>query len=169
MREPTSPWDDAHHALAKGRQNKARRILMANLSTPRPDATPIATTVSAADMASLIDLLPDPLPFGDPLNEYVLANQLIRIGRFEDAAHYASESFRRNAQTLSAATVARAAAALGDQATAIGWLRAAADAGTMPSGLANIIDHSPELAGLRHHPEVTAIRHSLMLPGLPTP
>ncbi len=61
------------------------------------------------------------------------------------------------------------AGALGDQATAIGWLRAAADTGTAPSGVANIIDHAPELAGLRHHPQVTAIRHGLMLPGLPTP
>ena len=88
---------------------KARRIL-ANPEPHRPDATPIATTVSAADMAAaLIDLLPDPLPYGDPLNEYVLANQLIRIGRFEDAAHYA-RGFQRHPQTLSAATVARAAA-----------------------------------------------------------
>ena len=142
---------------------------MTALSTPRPDARAMATPVSATDVAALIDLLPDPLPFGDPLNEYVLANQLIRIGRFEDAAHYAAASFQRNPHTLSAATVARAAAALGDQATAVGWLHAAADTGTTPAGLATIIDQSPELANLRHHPEVTAIRHSLMLPGLPTP
>jgi Zn-dependent protease len=169
MKEPASPWDDANKAMLNGREGKARRILMSNLTSTRPDATPIATTVSASDMAALLDLLPDPLPYGDPLNEYVLANQLIRIGRFEDAAHYASGSFQRDGQTLSAATVARAAAALGDQATAIGWLRAAANVGTMPSALANIIDHAPELANLRHHPDVTAIRHSLMLPGLPTP
>jgi Zn-dependent protease len=166
-KKPTSPWDDANAALLAGKDGKARRILMATLSTPRPDASAVATTVSAADMTALIDLLPDPLPFGDPLNEYVLANQLIRIGRFEDAAHYAAESFRRNPHTLSAATVARAAAALGDQTTAVGWLRAAADTGTTPTGLATIIDQSPELAGLRHHPEVTAIRHSLMLPPIP--
>ena len=163
-KKPTSPWDDANAALLAGKEGKARRILMATLSTPRPDASAVATTVSAADMAALIDLFPDPLPFGDPLNEYVLANQLIRVGRFEDAAHYAAESFRRNPHTLSAATVARAAAALGDQTTAVGWLRAAADTGTTPTGLATIIDQSPELASLRHHPDVTAIRHSLMLP-----
>ena len=116
-KEPTSPWDDANVALLNGREGKARRILMATLSTPRPDASAIATTVSATDMAALVDLLPDPLPYGDPLNEYVLANQLIRIGRYEDAAHYAAESYQRNPHTLSAATVARAAAALGDQAT----------------------------------------------------
>ena len=125
--------------------------------------------MSVADATALVDLLPDPLPFGDALNEYVLANELIRIGRFEDAAHYAAASFERHPASLSAANVARAAGALGDQATAIGWLRAAADTGTAPSGVANIIDQSPELASLRHHPQVTAIRHALMLPGLPTP
>ncbi|HSP27802.1 MAG TPA: hypothetical protein VLN74_04575, partial [Ilumatobacteraceae bacterium] len=59
------------------------------------------------------------------------------------------------------ATVARAAGALGDQPTAIGWLRTAADAGTSPSGLASIIDSSPELIGIRQHPEVIAIRRDL--------
>jgi hypothetical protein len=168
-KKPTSPWDDANAALVNGKAGKARRILLAALSTPRPDASAIATTVPASDMAALIDLLPDPFPFGDPLNEYVLANQLIRVGRFEEAAHYAAESFQRNPHTLSAATVARAAAAIGDQATAVGWLRAAADTGTTTAGLATIIDQSPELANLRHHPEVTAIRHSLMLPTIPAP
>ena len=100
-KQPTSPWDDANAALADGKEGKARRILMATLSTPaarrlrrsprrcRPPTWPRS-----------IDLLPDPLPFGDPLNEYVLANQLIRIGRFEDAAHYAAASFQRNPHTL---------------------------------------------------------------------
>jgi len=165
----TSPWNDARVALAAGKAGKARRILVTALSNPRPDVRPIAAPMSVADATALVDLLPDPLPFGDALNEYVLSNELIRIGRFEDAAHYAAASFERHPQSLAAANVARAAGALGDQATAIGWLRAAADTGTAPSGVANIIDHAPELAGLRHHPQVTAIRHSLMLPGLPTP
>jgi len=69
------------------------------------------------------------------------------------------------AATLSAAPGARAAGALGDQATAIGWLRAAAEAGTSPLGLASIIDGSPELIGVRQHPEVVSIRRSLA----PTP
>jgi len=166
---PTSPWNDARLALAAGKAAKARRILVTALSNPRPDVRPIAAPMSVSDASALIDLLPDPLPFGDPLNEYVLSNELLRVGRFEDAAHYSAASFERHAQSLAAANVARAAGALGDQATAIGWLRAAADTGTAPSGLANIIDHAPELAGLRHHPQVTAIRHGLMLPGLPTP
>jgi hypothetical protein len=33
--------------------------------------------------------------------------------------------------------------------------------GTSPSGLASIIDGSPELVGIRQHPEVVAIRSTL--------
>ena len=53
------------------------------------------------------------------------------------------------------------AAALGDQDVAIGWLRTAAEVGTSPGGLASIIDGSPELIGIRQHPDVVAIRSTL--------
>jgi hypothetical protein len=85
----------------------------------------------------------------------------MRVGRFEDAAHYAADGYRRHPHTLAAASVARAAAALGDRDVAVGWLRTAADAGTSPSGLASIIDGSPELIGIRQDPDVVAIRRTL--------
>jgi hypothetical protein len=91
----------------------------------------------------------------------LLANVLISLGEFEDAAHYAAGSFERNPNTLSASAVARASGALGDKDTAIGWLRAAANVGTSPAGLASVIDGSPELVELREHPEVQAIRREL--------
>ncbi len=162
MKEPTSPWADAHEALRAGKDAKARNLLVAALTQHRPDRPPQPVTLSPAELAELIELLPDPLPTGDPWNEYVLANQLMRIGRFEDAAHYAADAYRRHPHTLAAATVARAAGALGDQATAIGWLRTAADAGTSPTGLATIIDDSPELIGVRLHPDVVRIRRTLV-------
>ena len=61
---------------------------------------------------ALIDLLPEPWPSGDPWNEYTLANQLMRLGRYEEAAHYAADGYARHPHTLAAATVARAAGAL---------------------------------------------------------
>jgi hypothetical protein len=118
-------------------------------------------TLSIEQARALIDLLPDPLPSGDPWNEYILANQLMRLGRFGDAAHYAADGYARYPHTLAAATVARAAGALGDQAVAIGWLRTAAEANTSPAGLATIIDSSPELIGVRQHPVVVAIRRDI--------
>jgi Zn-dependent protease len=161
---PTSPWDDAHRALEAGKPRKARRILMTALSQHRPDVSPPQVRLSTDQVAALVALLPDPLPGGDPWNEYVLANQLMRLGRFEEAAHYAADAYGRHPHTLVAATVARAAGALGDQPTAVGWLRTAAEAGTSPAGLASVIDSSPELIGLRQHPEVQSIRRSLSLP-----
>ena len=158
---PTSPWHDAHDALRAGKPKKAQRILVNALSHLRPDDPPPPVTLDNAAVAELVELLPDPLPTGDPWNEYVLANLLMRIGRFEDAAHYAADGYRRYPHTLAAASVARAAAALGDRDVAIGWLRAAADAGTSPSGLASIIDGSPELIGIRQDPDVVAIRQTL--------
>jgi Zn-dependent protease len=135
-KEATSPWEDADRALTAGRTNKARRILVASLSNPRPDVAPRPVTLPIERIGALVDLLPEPWPTGDPWNEYVLANQLMRLGRFEDAAHLAADGFQRNPHTLAAATVARAAGALGDTTTAVGWLRAAADAGTSPAALA---------------------------------
>lgn len=160
-KEPTSPWHDADEARRSGKTKKAQRILVAALSHHRPDRTPPPVTLTPEQAAALLDLLPDPLPFGDPWNEYVLANQLMRVGRFEDAAHYAAEGYQRHPHTLAAATVARAAGALGDQATAVGWLRTAAESGTSPGGLASIIDAAPELIGVRHHPDVIAIRRDI--------
>jgi Zn-dependent protease len=160
-RPATSPWHDADVALAAGKPRRARRILVNALSHHRPDRTPPPVTLSTEQARALVDLLPEPLPAGDPWNEYVLANQLIRLGRFEDAAHYAAEGYARHPHTLAAATVARAAGALGDQATAIGWLHTAAAAGSSPNGLASIIDSSPELIGIRQHPEVISIRREI--------
>ncbi len=160
-KDATSPWHQAHDALAAGKPNKARRTLITALSHHRPDRPPPPVTLSPADAAALIELLPEPWPTGDPWNEYILANQLMRLGRFEDAAHYAAEGYQRHPHSLAAATVARAAGALGDQATAIGWLRTAAEAGTSPAGLASIIDSSPELIGVRQHPDVVAIRRDI--------
>jgi hypothetical protein len=161
MKAETSPWEDANRALQAGKQGRATRILVAALSQPRPTQTPPIARLQPNEMTDLVALLPDPLPSGDPWNEYILANQLIRLGRFEEAAHYAADSFSRHPQTLAAATVARAAGALGDQPTAIGWLQTAAEIGTSPTALMTIIDNSPELIGLRQHPDVVAIRRSL--------
>ncbi len=158
---PQSPWVAASRALAAGKANRARRLLIAALSHSRPDAVPSALALEAGQLRALVDILPDPKPYGDPTNEYLLANILISLGEFEDAAHYAAGSFERNPNTLSASAVARASGALGDQGTAIGWLRAAAEVGTSPAGLASVIDGSPELIGLRNHPDVQAIRRAL--------
>lgn len=157
-----SAWQSASDALDAGRSGRARRSLVAALSHPQPTTPTANIALPVERLHELVDLLPRPLPFGDPGNEYLLANILLRVGHFDEAAHYAAGSFERHPNTLSAALVARAAGALGDEATAIGWLETAADIGTSPAGLAIMIDQSPELDTLRHHPAVVAVRVTLL-------
>ncbi|MFK8025430.1 MAG: hypothetical protein AB8G26_15840 [Ilumatobacter sp.] len=156
-----SAWDVAADALESGRQGKARRTLVAALSHPQPTTPERDVDLRIDQLVELVELLPRPFPHGDPGNEYLLANVLLRLRRFDDAAHYAARSYSANPNSLSASQVARAAAALGDRVTAIGWLETAADAGTSPAGLAMIIDGAPELAALRHDPAVVAVRATL--------
>jgi Zn-dependent protease len=159
-RPAQSPWTAANDAMRAGKRRRARRLLTAALTQPASGNAHPPVRLSPAEAEALVDVLPDPLPRGEPWNEYVLANLLIRVGRYEDAAHYAADSYQRHPHALGAATVARAAAALGDRPTAVGWLRAAAADGSS-TGLATVIDSSPEFADLRDDPDVVAIRTTL--------
>ena len=160
-RHARSPFDVAVDALDDGDTERARRVLVNGLR--RPAAVPLVPhPISDEAAARLIDLLPRPLPDGDPWNEYVLANLLLRAGRFDEAARYGADSYTRQPRTLIAATVARAAGALGDEPTAVAWLRAAAEAGTSADGLASVIDQAPELETVRHRPDVIALRQGLV-------
>jgi Zn-dependent protease len=160
-RHARSPFDVASEALAEGDVAGARRAMINGIR--KPVVAPVMPrSMSTEEAAQLVAVLPRPLPDGDPWNEYVLANLLLRAGRFDEAAHYAAESFGRQPRTLIAATVARAAGALGDEATAVAWLRAAAQAGTSAEGLATVIDQAPELAAVRANPDVVALRNSLV-------
>ncbi|WP_420453455.1 site-2 protease family protein [Ilumatobacter sp.] len=158
---PLTAWQSAAASLDAGKHARARRTLIAALSHPQPRSGPLEAGIPLDRADEVIELLGDPLPHGDPANEYVLADLLLRTGGHERAAHYAAESYRRQPNTLSALIVARAAGALGDDETAIGWLRTAASVGTSPAALATTIDRARELAELRDHPAVTEIRRSL--------
>lgn len=157
----SSVWEDAAALLDAGKDGKARRTLLAALSHPQPTPPPTDVRISESQAEELIDLLPDPLPHGDPGNEYVLANLLLSTRRYDEAAHYAAGCYERNPNSLSALIVARAAGALHDQSTAIGWLRSAAETNTSPNAVAAAIDRAPELAGVRDHPSVIAMREAL--------
>jgi Zn-dependent protease len=155
----TSPFDEAVASLRAGNEAKARRQLVNGLRRPSRPVVPASMTDDEA--ARLIALLPDPLPTGNPVNEYVLGNLLVRIGRYEDAAHYAAAAYARQHSPLLGTVVARAAAGLRDDSTAIAWLRAAAALERGHGPVATTIDGAPELAHLRAHPDVVGLRRSL--------
>ena len=162
-RHAVSPFDKALAELRAGDPERATRTLVNGLR--RPGATrAVPRALDDAGARQLLRLLPRPLPYGDPFNEYVLTNLLLRTGEFDEAARYGAECYAREPRPLIAAAVARAAGALGDDGTAAAWLRAAAGAGTSHDGLATLIDQAPELASTRLRPDVVAIRRSLDVP-----
>src|SRR5258706_15097091 len=146
-----SPWFRAYQYLHHGDPAAARRVLLdafTDASAPRwmpPDAAAERT------LESLVALLPRPLPTGSAYAEQSLAGVLLRLGSYDEAAHYAADSFRRSASPISAIAVARAAAALGDRDTALGWLRAA-EGLSNPEWISQALQQAPELARLAGGP-----------------
>lgn len=153
-----SPWYRAHQQLAEGHPAVAAQVIVADFADTSEPAWWPPDFAPPARLTELVDLLPRPLPTGRLYDEHVLANILLRIGRFDDAARYAAASFGRSPSTTAATVVARAAGALGDRDTAIGWLRAALDVDTDPDGLTITMDAAPELAAIRDDPRFTQLR-----------
>jgi Zn-dependent protease len=142
-----SPWYRANQYLTADDPIGARDMLLHSF---REDGAPRWMPPDAADersLEALVNLLPRPLPVGNPHAEHVLAGILLRLGEYDTAAHYAADSYRRNASPSSALAVARAAAALQDKPTALGWLRAAEGLAT-PVWINQALQHAPELARL---------------------
>ena len=156
-----SPWYRADQQLRQGDPEVARQILLADFADTSPPNWWPPDHAPADRLAAAVALLPRPLPHGRTYSEHALAQVLLRVGHHRDAAHYASVSFSRHRSTSMAAVVARAAAALGDRDTAIGWLAAALEADTDLAGLTTVMDGAPELAGLRADPEFVALRQRL--------
>jgi len=155
-----SIFDTAADAVRAGDDAKAGRVVTRGMRKPSQRAL-VPEPLSDDELPRLLAALPRPLPTGDPWNEYVLTNLLVHGGEHREAATYGAESYARAPQPLLAATIARAAGGLGDEATAIAWLRAAVQDGGSPQGVLTVIDRAPELAAVRHRPEVAAMRQTL--------
>ena len=142
-----SPWYRANQQLHQTSPEIARAVLLDSFAysgQPRwlpPDAADEQT------LRTLVDLLPRPLPTGNPQAEQALAGILVRLGEYDTAAHYAADSYRRSPSAIAAFAVARSAAALGDSATALGWLRAAEDLAS-PAWINQALQQAPVLAQL---------------------
>ena len=155
-----SPFEAAAAAMRDGDEVKAARIVRKGMRRER-ERPLVPAPLPDDELQRLLAALPRPLPTGDPWNEYVLTNLLVHAGRHREAAEYGAASYARAPQPLLAATIARAAGGLGDEATAINWLRAAVESGASPEGIATVIDRAPELAAVRQQPAVVAMRQSL--------
>jgi hypothetical protein len=142
-----SPWYRASLQLRQGDADAARATLVQSFAGSAPPrwVAPDAADVPMLD--ALVALLPRPLPTGNAHAEHVLAGILLRVGQYDAAAHYAAASYHRAQSPVAALLVARAAAALQDQETAVGWLRVA-EGLSSPAWMDHALRQSPELLRL---------------------
>ncbi len=156
QRTAVSPIDAAVAAARAGDRQHAEALLTKAFAQRVPLVQVPSTVLSAAESPELADLivnLPRPFPRGNPANEYLLTILLVRFGRSREAAEYSAEGFAVEPTPLAACGVARAAAALGDGATAAAWLRTALDRG-LPVDQLGALVNSPAFATVRGHPAV---------------
>lgn len=161
-----SPWFEAHRALAQGDEGGAVGVMLADLRSPQPRNWRPPTAAAPAQLRAVTDLLPAQPPHGNPFSARVLAEVLLGLGDHRRAGTYAAAAFGEHRMAALASVVARAAAATGDPDNALRWLGAAVDAAAdeppaARAELAQIIDRSPELAGLRSHPVAVGLRSRL--------
>ena len=146
-----SPWFRAHQQLQHGHPDVARQVLLADFAESSavnwwpPDAA------AKHDLRALVDVLSIPLPHGRPFSDFVLSGILLRLGDYDTAARYAADAYSETRPAMLAVHVARAAAALGDNATAAAWLRAAAT-NAPPEALHVAIAAAPEFGRMRSDP-----------------
>ena len=146
-----SPWFRAHQQLQHGQPEIARQVLLADFA----DSTPVnwwpPDAAAKHDLQALIDVLSTALPHGRVFSDFVLSGILLRLGNYETAARYAADAYTATRPAMLAVHVARAAAALGDNATAAAWLRAAAT-NAPPEALHVAIAAAPEFGRMRNDP-----------------
>jgi Zn-dependent protease len=144
-----SPWLQAHVLRRAGMTDNARRTLIRSLTEPTADTWLPPDGAAEAQLEPLVALLPNPAPYGNAHGELVLADVLARLGEYEQLAAYAAARYNERRDPLLAVQVARAAAALGDDATAFAWLQAALAVDADSRELRSAISAASELEALR--------------------
>src|SRR5690606_8566844 len=117
-----SPWFEALRALLHGDADGARRAILDDLTAARSARWAAPAAATTEQLRAVVEVLPLELPHGNAYSERVLADVLLATGEFARAGQYAVESYLSRRSSTLAVVVARAAAAMGDQATALQWL-----------------------------------------------
>jgi Zn-dependent protease len=161
-----SPWFEAHRAVTGGDPAGARRAIVDDLTSERPARWAAPSAATTQQLRAVVDALPDELPHGNAYSERVLADVLLATGEYARAGQYAVESYPDRRSSTTAAVVARAAAAMGDYATALQWLTSAVDdSDDEPDHLAHLLavvmDQATEFAPLRATPDFARLRSRL--------
>ena len=85
-------------AAATATRDVARSCCCSTFADPEPGQL-VAARCRAADARceKLVALLPRPLPHGRSFSDFVLSGILLRLGEYDEAAHYAADAYRRSA------------------------------------------------------------------------
>lgn len=161
-----SPWYEAHRALIAGDQAGAVKAITDDLASPTPGRWAPPHGASPGQLQAVVDVLPDDLPAANPQSARVAADILLATGNYQRGGDYAAKAFNQHHRSPLAISVARAAAAAGDTANAVAWLRAAEHAARdEPDGylvlLGKALDQAPEFAQLRDSPDFGTLRARL--------
>lgn len=161
-----SPWYQAHRALAKGDEPGATRIIVDDLSSTSEARWALSPAANRQQLRAIVDVLPDDLPVGNPYSGRVLAELMLAVGYPQRAGIYAVSAYAQHRTSTLATTVARAAAAMGDDVNALLWLEAANDAAETEHQiyrelLERVMDTAPEFASVRNSPSFTALRTTI--------
>jgi hypothetical protein len=150
-----SPWFRAWQQVQSHHPEVARDVLLADFVDPQPPKWNAPDAAPDLALSQLVAALPRPLPQGRAYSTYVLSSVLLRLRLHQESAFYAATAFGAHRSAVFAVHVARAAAALGDRPTALGWLRTAVS--TMPPEASlEAIASAHEFDRLRHDPEFAA-------------
>jgi len=156
-----SPWYRAWQQLRVGDADTARAVLLDDLVSTEganwwpPDTAPRET------LATLVGLLPRPLPHGRAYSELALVRVLQRIGYHDDAVRYGAEAFRVNRTSAMALMVAQSSAVLREPDTALAWLGAGIQAGNDLDGIADGMDRLSDFDALRGDERFRSLRAGL--------
>lgn len=102
-------------------------------------------------------------PFGEPIIDSQVVEQLIEIGRLDEAVRYARDAFLKSPHDSIAMQAARATAAQGDIMATVSWLQAALATTVDPLTLSHGVNSSEEIVSVAHQPEVQSVVASISL------
>lgn len=102
-------------------------------------------------------------PLGEPIIDSQVVEQLIDIGRQDEALRYAKDAFTKSPHDAIAVQAARAAAVKGDITATVSWLQAGLATTIDPLSLSHAVQASEEIVNVATQPDVQSVIAAISL------
>jgi Zn-dependent protease len=102
-------------------------------------------------------------PMGEPVIDSQVIEQLVDLGRHDDALRYAKEAFMKSPHDSIAVQAARASATRGDINAAVTWLQAGLATTIDPLSLSHAVNATEEIVNIATRPEVQPVIAAISL------